>query len=112
LTVVFDSQGGSAIADGETFTGESVDDPGRPTRAGYTFGGWFTAPTGGEEVDFPFVHGQTEDFTLFARWELNALATTGVSGSSLSMIALGAFGLIGASVLLRRRKATAIHSEI
>ena len=112
LTVVFDSQGGSSIADGETFTGESVDDPGRPTRAGYTFGGWFTAPTGGEEVEFPFVHGQTEDFTLFARWEVNVLAMTGVSGSSLSMIALGACGMIGVSVLLRRRKATEIHSEI
>ena len=41
-----------------------------PTRAGYTFDGWFTAETGGEEATAAYAQGlkPTSDLTLFARW--------------------------------------------
>ena len=37
-----------------------------PTRVGYTFAGWFTAPTGGERVTDETVY--TEDTELYAQW--------------------------------------------
>jgi uncharacterized repeat protein (TIGR02543 family) len=65
LTVSYDSQGGSAITAGSTTTGGSIDaSPGTPTRAGYTFNGWFAASSGGSAITFPYTHGQTASFTL------------------------------------------------
>jgi uncharacterized repeat protein (TIGR02543 family) len=69
LSVAYDSQGGSAVASGTTVTGGSISvSPGTPTRAGYTFAGWFAASVGGTALTFPHVHGKTADFTLFAQW--------------------------------------------
>ncbi len=68
LTVSTDEQGGGAIADAMTTTGASMSSPGTPTRAGYTFTGWFTASSGGSAISFPYAHGQTVGFTLFAQW--------------------------------------------
>jgi len=77
LTVSFDSQGGSLIADGSASTGGSISaSPGTPTRTGYTFNGWFAASTGGSALSFPYAHGQTSGFTLFAQWSANALTVT------------------------------------
>ena len=40
-----------------------------PTRVGYTFAGWFTAPTGGTHVNqFTLVMPGTTAITLHARW--------------------------------------------
>ncbi|NDE52170.1 MAG: hypothetical protein EB143_04080, partial [Actinobacteria bacterium] len=59
LTVTTDEQGGSAIANASTTTGGSIaSSPGTPTRAGYTFNGWFTATSGGSAISFPYAHGQ------------------------------------------------------
>ena len=69
LTVTYDSQGGSAIANGSTTSGGSIaTSPGTPTRTGYTFNGWFAAATGGTALTFPYAHGQTADFILYAQW--------------------------------------------
>jgi uncharacterized repeat protein (TIGR02543 family) len=95
LTVTTDEQGGSAIADASTASGASMNSPGTPTRAGYTFAGWFTASTGGSAITFPYAHGQTANFTLYAQWTFtvttdeqggsaiaNASTTTGASMNS------------------------------
>ncbi|MFZ9392784.1 MAG: InlB B-repeat-containing protein, partial [Ilumatobacteraceae bacterium] len=67
LTVTYDSQGGSSIAGGTTVSGGSIAaSPGSPTRAGYSFAGWFTAASGGSAISFPWAHGQTSNFTLYA----------------------------------------------
>ena len=72
LTVTHNSQGGSAIANGTTTTGGSIaSSPGSPTRAGYTFNGWYAATTGGTAISFPYTHGQTSNFTLYAQWTAN-----------------------------------------
>jgi uncharacterized repeat protein (TIGR02543 family) len=77
LTVTFDSQSGSDVAAGSTVTGGSIATaPTDPTRANYTFLGWFTATTGGSAITFPYAHGQTANFTLYARWNLNTYAIT------------------------------------
>jgi len=68
LAVTFNTQGGSSINPGSTTTGASLADPGTPTQNGYTFNGWFTSPTGGTALTFPYAHGQTADFTLYAQW--------------------------------------------
>ena len=82
LTVTYNSQGGSPIANGSTTTGASIAaSPGTPTQAGYNFLGWFTAPTGGTAITFPYPHGQTANFTLHAQWSSNPPSTTAPSVS-------------------------------
>ncbi|MFM9225081.1 MAG: InlB B-repeat-containing protein [Actinomycetota bacterium] len=90
LTVTYDSQSGSAISSGSTTTGGSIAaSPGTPTRAGHTFAGWFEASSGGSAITFPYTHGRTANFTLFAQWTVNTqtisyAAGTGGSGSAPS----------------------------
>jgi uncharacterized repeat protein (TIGR02543 family) len=89
LTVTYNSQLGSAIASGTTTTGTSIAaSPGTPTRAGYTFNGWFAATTGGTAITFPYAHGQTANFTLYAQWTINNYNITfngnGTTGGSMS----------------------------
>ena len=77
LVVTYNSQGGGAISNGSTTTGGSIStSPGTPTRSGYTFNGWFAAASGGTAITFPYTHGQTANFTLYAQWSANALVVT------------------------------------
>jgi uncharacterized repeat protein (TIGR02543 family) len=50
--------------------------PGTPTRSGYTFAGWFTASSGGSAISFPYTHGQTANFTLYAQWTANTYSVS------------------------------------
>ena len=69
LIVTTDEQGGSAIDNVSTAIGGTISSsPGAPTRSGYTFNGWFTAPSGGSALSFPYTHNQTANFTLYAQW--------------------------------------------
>lgn len=82
LIVTYDAQSGSAVANGSVATGASiVSAPTAPTRVGYTFNGWFTATTGGSAISFPYAHGQTANFTLYAQWTANTLNVTWNSNS-------------------------------
>jgi uncharacterized repeat protein (TIGR02543 family) len=86
LTITYDSQGGSAVTDGGSQTGASISAaPTAPTRAGYTLSGW-SATDGGTVVTFPFAHGKTANFTMYAIWAANALTITydSKSGSSVA----------------------------
>ncbi|MFZ9804565.1 MAG: InlB B-repeat-containing protein, partial [Ilumatobacteraceae bacterium] len=47
--------------------------PVAPTRTGYVFTGWFAASTGGSAISFPYTHGRTGSFTLYARWSQASL---------------------------------------
>jgi uncharacterized repeat protein (TIGR02543 family) len=92
LTATYDSQGGSAITAGSTTTGGAIaSSPGTPTRAGYTFNGWFAASSGGSAITFPYTHGQTANFTLYAQWTLITYTVTfnpnGGTGSMSNQIA-------------------------
>lgn len=50
----------------EVKSGETVSEPSDPTRSGYTFNGWYTSATGGDEFDFSTPI--TQDVTLYASW--------------------------------------------
>jgi uncharacterized repeat protein (TIGR02543 family) len=69
LAVAYDTQGGGSVTSGSTSTGGGISvSPGSPTRTGYSFNGWFAGATGGSALTFPYAHGQTADFTLYAQW--------------------------------------------
>lgn len=85
LNVTFDSQGGTNFSSAATTTGGTLSaSPGTPTRSGFNFNGWFTAPSGGTQVSFPFAHGQTADFTLFAQW--SAVTTTTTASTTTTVL--------------------------
>lgn len=79
LNITYDSQGGSAVSDGDATTtvgGTVAALPTEPTRDGYAFAGWFTAATSGTEITTGAAHTQTADFTLYAQWTANPTTTT------------------------------------
>jgi uncharacterized repeat protein (TIGR02543 family) len=83
LTVTFNSQSGSSVNAGSTNTAATISSaPTAPTRAGYTFSGWSTTDSG-SVITFPYIHGQTADFTLYAIWSADTLTITfDVNGGS------------------------------
>ncbi|NBU47110.1 MAG: hypothetical protein EBS34_06645, partial [Flavobacteriales bacterium] len=102
LIVTYDSQGGNSVSNGSTVTGGTISNPGNPTQSGYSFNGWFVASSGGSAISFPYSHGQTSNFTLYAQWTVastpiidpvtlaSALSTTyGTASSSISFTANG-----------------------
>ena len=64
-SIVFDSTGGSAIADLKIEKGKKVVKPAAPTRDGYIFVGWML-----DDELYDFSSGVTGDITLKAKWEL------------------------------------------
>lgn len=104
-----------------------------PTRAGYTFDGWYTAATGGTIVDSTYAANttMTSDQTYFAHWTavptppapassqttsdqattLASLATTGSNETGVILIALGLLVAGGALYLLRRLRRNDASSE-
>jgi len=67
-TVTFTSNGGSAVTPGSFTYGGNVSAPTPPTRAGYTFTGWFTNSSGGTALNFPYIPGGTSAIELHAQW--------------------------------------------
>lgn len=66
--ITYDSQGGTA-AQGSTYqTGGTTVLASAPTRAGYTFDGWFVAPSGGNALGSPYSPQSYGDITLYAQW--------------------------------------------
>jgi uncharacterized repeat protein (TIGR02543 family) len=74
-TVTFNAQGGSPTpANQSVALGGLVSDPGNPSLAGYTFNGWFTAPSGGSQWNFAS-DTMAGDMTLTAQWTANPTHT-------------------------------------
>lgn len=99
--VVFAPQNGQEPTDETVDDGSTPSTPPTPTRAGYRFLGWYTAPTGGTLYD-PTAP-VTGEVTLYAQWEVYSadepLASTGATSTGLlwiaaSLVAVGA-GLVG-----------------
>ena len=67
-TVTYDSQGGTSVNPETKEYGFYATIPANPTRAHYTFLGWFTAPdeTGSS---YDWNKAVTENITLYAHWE-------------------------------------------
>lgn len=64
VTVAFDSDGGSDVAEQKVLRGQKVSEPTAPTKAGYSFEGWYNGDT-----KYDFTGAVTENITLTARWK-------------------------------------------
>jgi len=85
LSITYDSQGGSAVSDGDAATtvgGVITALPTDPARDGYTFAGWFTAASDGTQITAGSDHNQTADFTLYAQWTATPTTTTTTTTTS------------------------------
>ncbi len=73
-TITFNSAGGSAVSSMSGPDGSTITLPGAPTYAGYTFNGWFVAPSGGSPLTSPYtLAGST---TLYAQWSVTPATVT------------------------------------
>jgi len=72
-TVTFNTQGGSAVASMSGPNGSTITLPAAPTRAGYSFNGWFAASSGGTALTSPYTLAGT--VILYAQWTANASDT-------------------------------------
>ena len=89
-TVAFNSEGGSAVANITGPNGSTITLPAAPTRTGYTFNGWFAAPTGGTALTSPYTlsnNGTTT--TLYAQWTV-VLVTLLQGNPTSATVAYGA----------------------
>ena len=75
-TVTFDSQGGSDAGNASVAAGATVAKPADPTRAGYTFAGWYTDTDYGTAWDFANNTMPASDMTLYAKWTLDTYTIT------------------------------------
>lgn len=67
-TVTFDSQGGSAVSSiTNVDNGTIISAPPAPTKAGYTFAGWYKEAAGTNAWNFA-ADTVTSDVTLYAKW--------------------------------------------
>ena len=66
FTVTFDAQNGTTPLAVNVAWGRGAPSVANPTKAGYVFDGWWTAPTGGTKWDFSTPI--TADITLYAHW--------------------------------------------
>jgi uncharacterized repeat protein (TIGR02543 family) len=65
-TVTFNTQGGAAVAARQVMQGRAVGELPVPVRANAGFQGWFTAATGGTQVNISYVVNR--NVTLYAHW--------------------------------------------
>ena len=70
----FDTNGGSEIKAVTVKNGETVSAPAEPTRAGFTFRGWYTDKLFLNKYDFS--KPVTSDTILFAKWDQNIYSVT------------------------------------
>ncbi|MDR0647870.1 MAG: InlB B-repeat-containing protein [Synergistaceae bacterium] len=78
-TVTFDSQGGSAVASVMAAQGAAITAPASPTRAGYSFAGWYKEAACVNAWDFA-ADTVASDVTLYAKW-----TEGGIPGSVVSL---------------------------
>jgi uncharacterized repeat protein (TIGR02543 family) len=88
FTVTFDSQGGNAVTSVAAITGTTITAPVLPSRAGYTFAGWYkeTACINAWNFDADTV---TSDITLYAKWVIGdipgSVASLDITGFPLTI---------------------------
>lgn len=66
--VYYDEHGGTTVSDGSYFFGNTLTYPSAPTKAGYSFAGWFANASGGSQLTATAVSAGTTDVTLHAQW--------------------------------------------
>ena len=79
-SVVLHPQNGNAPAVYSARLGLPIATPADPSRSGYKFQGWFTAPTGGTR--FNFSQAITQNTVLYAQWKSTSGYVTSISKST------------------------------
>ena len=75
VNVLFNAAGGTVTPSSKIVKcGDKYGTLPVPTRAYYTFNGWYTQAAGGERVTEATILSTTTDVTLFARWTQNAVS--------------------------------------
>ena len=69
-TVTFDSDGGSSVSDQTVDAGDVATVPTPPTKASYTFKGWYSDAA--LTTPYDFTTPVNADITIHAKWEANA----------------------------------------
>jgi uncharacterized repeat protein (TIGR02543 family) len=83
FTVTFEEHGGSTVSDATFVSGGTVALPADPTRAGYTFNGWFSAQTGGTKFNSSFSPSDG-NLVVHAQWTPVTVATTPAKATAAS----------------------------
>ena len=98
LSVTLNPQNGSDTSTVSTAIAGQLSSPTTPTRSGYSFKGWFTSSSGGSALTFPYTHGQSSTFTLYAQWLADINVTyNSQGGSAISSGTTASSGSISAS---------------
>ena len=74
FAVTFDTKGGSIVPVENVLNGQKATKPADPTRAGYTFGGWYTEEAYANLYDF--ATPVKNALTLYAKWTINQYTIT------------------------------------
>lgn len=74
FAVTFDTKGGSTVPVENVLNGQKATKPADPTRAGYTFGGWYTEEAYANLYDFDT--SVQNALTLYAKWTINQYTIT------------------------------------
>ncbi len=74
-TVTFNSNGGGTVAEQKVDYGKAVDKPANPTKAGFTFAGWYKDAELKTAWDFE-TDTVAGDMTLYANWTENKFTVT------------------------------------
>ena len=92
-TVVWDSNGGSSVANSSFTTGGTLSKPTDPTKTDKIFGGWSTSETSNQGdianriTSWPYSPSETSGFTLYAIW-LSVAPPQSVSATSANQALL------------------------
>ena len=77
LTVYYDANGGSVSPSSKNVIYDGTYGTlARPSRAGYTFLGWYTSRSGGTQISSTTKVTSTTDHTLYAHWQVNSYTVT------------------------------------
>lgn len=74
FAVTFDTKGGNNVPVENVLNGQKATKPADPTRAGYTFGGWYTEETC--TIPYEFTTPVQNALTLYAKWTINQYTIT------------------------------------
>lgn len=77
FTIIFDANGGECETESRTAkVGAELGALPTPTKAYYTFRGWYTDAQFGDEVTAEYTHPNTDDLRLYAHWTANSYTMT------------------------------------
>jgi len=82
--ISFDTGEGSAVAAQSVADGDNIAASPVSSQSGYSLTGWYTAPSDGSQISFPYT--PNDDITLYARWSVELLDADKVSSDKDALI--------------------------